>query len=250
MVASMLSTVTHAMGAHVVDYPGNVRTADARPRAARSGCEIPRVRRRRRLGVPRRALRARVGAARRRPRSPRRPCWRPPVRHRSGPLPQRRRPCRCPCRRVRHARQSDWERDLREADVGCVAVTTEGIEAMLWSDSFRGSRATWSTSSIRSSSAIHASHPSCASPVRARAPNRGSSRDRRPTPCSRTRALRREHRQPPRTPCHPMTIGRWIGHVSRSRGTDRATPLLIVLDRKGGPCRFLPTSRSARSTTT
>jgi crotonobetainyl-CoA:carnitine CoA-transferase CaiB-like acyl-CoA transferase len=32
--------------------------------------------------------------------------------------------------------KDDWERELLRADVGCVAVTTESIETMLWSDSF------------------------------------------------------------------------------------------------------------------
>jgi crotonobetainyl-CoA:carnitine CoA-transferase CaiB-like acyl-CoA transferase len=30
--------------------------------------------------------------------------------------------------------KDDWERDLRAADIGCVAVTTTSIEEMLWSD--------------------------------------------------------------------------------------------------------------------
>ena len=32
--------------------------------------------------------------------------------------------------------KDDWERELVRADVGCVAVTTDSIETMLWSDSF------------------------------------------------------------------------------------------------------------------
>ncbi len=35
-----------------------------------------------------------------------------------------------------HRGADDWERDLRHADVGCVAVTTTNIEAVLWSDEF------------------------------------------------------------------------------------------------------------------
>ena len=67
MVASMLSTIAHAMGAHVVDVPGTAGTATPDHELRGTRCEISHLRRDRRLGVPRRALRARVGAARRRP---------------------------------------------------------------------------------------------------------------------------------------------------------------------------------------
>ena len=34
--------------------------------------------------------------------------------------------------------KDDWERELVRGDVGCVAVTTDSIETMFWSESFSG----------------------------------------------------------------------------------------------------------------
>jgi crotonobetainyl-CoA:carnitine CoA-transferase CaiB-like acyl-CoA transferase len=136
MVASMLSTVTHAMGAHVVDSPGNVGppTPDHELRG---------------LGATYRVYDAADG-------------WvflAAPYEHEWEPLVTALAPHVDLAGDSRFATEADryrsdaelaevlaavfatrgkddWERDLLRADVGCVAVTTESIETMMWSDSF------------------------------------------------------------------------------------------------------------------
>jgi crotonobetainyl-CoA:carnitine CoA-transferase CaiB-like acyl-CoA transferase len=136
MVTSMLSTVSHAMGAQVIDYPGKVGPYAPDPEL-------------RGLGARYRIYDAADGwvflAA------PHEHEWQPLVNALAPYLDLAGDPrfaTEDDRRRndgvlsdvlasvfVRGAKD-DWERALLRADVGCVAVTTESIETMLWSDSF------------------------------------------------------------------------------------------------------------------
>ncbi len=138
MVASMLSTIAHAMGAHVVDVPGTAGTAT--PDHELRG-----------LGARYRIYDATDGwvflAA---------PCeheWEPLVAALApyvdlagdGRFTNESDRCRNDAELAEvlavvfaSRGKDDWERELVRGDVGCVAVTTESIETMLWSNSFSG----------------------------------------------------------------------------------------------------------------
>ena len=72
MLMSMLSTMAHALSEEMVEYDGRARSGAPDARALRALGAVPPLPRVRRLGVPRRARRRRLGRARRRARARRR----------------------------------------------------------------------------------------------------------------------------------------------------------------------------------
>ena len=123
MLMSMLSTMAHALSEGMVEYADapELATPDARAlRVVGALLPLPRVGR---LGVPRRARRRATG-----PRSPARSCFPTICAMTTTSSP------RLLAERFASRPADAWERELTALDVACVAVSTDPLDGILFSD--------------------------------------------------------------------------------------------------------------------